>query len=348
MDVLFGPAHFRDVDQTFDAGFQFNKRTIVGDVCHAALMDRAQWELAFDAVPWIVLKLLHTKADTMRFLVDLDDLDFHRFADCDDFGRMVDAAPGHVGDVQQTVDTAQVHEGPVFGDVLDHTVDGVAFLDFANHLGALFGAGFFQNSAARDNDVATATVHFEDLERLLEPHQRACVAHGAHIDLRAGQEGHGTAKIDGEAAFDAAKDCAIDTLVVSIGFFKLIPRGFAAGLVAADNRFATGVFDAVEINFDFVAHFDFRGFPGVCKFFEFDAAFHLVTDVDDGLSRFDCDDLAFDNRALVGRVHIEAFIQEGLELLHSCVRHVAFVSYLWFHWPSGCLRRSSLWSGRLW
>jgi hypothetical protein len=36
---------------------------------------------------------------------------------------MLDALPGHVGDVQQAVDAAQIHEGAVVGEVLDHALD---------------------------------------------------------------------------------------------------------------------------------------------------------------------------------------------------------------------------------
>ena len=311
------------MDQAFDTGFEFDERTVVGDVRDATHVDRFQRIVPLDRIPGIFLKLLHAKRDAVRFLVDLDDLDFHRLTDRHDFRRMVDAAPGHVGDVQQTIDTAEIDEGAVFGDVLDHAVHGIAFLDFRDDLGALFGAGFFQDGAARNNDVATATVHFQDLERLLQTHQRASVAHGAHIDLRAGQERDGTAQIDGKAAFHATEDCTFDAGVVGIGFFQLVPGGFAAGLVAADDRFATRVFHAVKVDLDLVAHFDFGGFTGICEFFEFDTAFHLVADVDDGLSRFDRDDLAFDNRPFVGRVDFEAFVQEGLELLHGCISHVA-------------------------
>src|ERR1700677_132942 len=37
MHVLFGPRHFGNVDQAFDAGFEFDEGTIVGDVGDAAL-----------------------------------------------------------------------------------------------------------------------------------------------------------------------------------------------------------------------------------------------------------------------------------------------------------------------
>jgi hypothetical protein len=74
------------------------------------------------------------------FLVDLDDLHLDGLADRQDLGGVVDAAPGHVGDVQQAVDTAEIDEGAVFGDVLDHAVDDVALGQLADDLGALFGA----------------------------------------------------------------------------------------------------------------------------------------------------------------------------------------------------------------
>ena len=47
-------------------------------------------------------------------------LTLHRLADGQHLGRMVDAAPGDVGDMQQAVDAAEIDEGAVIGDVLHH------------------------------------------------------------------------------------------------------------------------------------------------------------------------------------------------------------------------------------
>jgi hypothetical protein len=41
---------------------------------------------------------------------------------------MLDALPRHVGDVQETVDAAEVDERAVVGEVLHHTLDHCAFL----------------------------------------------------------------------------------------------------------------------------------------------------------------------------------------------------------------------------
>ena len=281
----------------------------------------------------------------MGFFVDLDDLNLDGLANRQDLGRVVNPAPCHVGDVQQAVNTAQINERTVFGDVLDHTIDGLTFGQVANDFGALFGTGLFEDRTARYHDVATTAVHLEDLERLLETHERARVAHGADVDLAAGQERNCAAEVDGEATFDTAKDRAFDTLFCSIGFFQTIPGFLTAGHFAADDSFATRVFDLAKENFDFVANFDFGGFAGISKFFQINAAFHFVADVDDGLARFDSDHLAFDDCTLFGCVHLEAFVQKRFEFVH-CFSHVAFRFLIKCFWPRGCLRRSGVAIGR--
>ena len=85
---------------------------------------------------------------------------------------MVDAPPRHVGDVQQAVDAAEIDEGAVFGDVLDHAVDDLALGEALHQLGALLGERVFQHRAAGDDDVAAPLVHLEDAEGL----RRVCIS----------------------------------------------------------------------------------------------------------------------------------------------------------------------------
>ncbi len=128
---------------------------------------------AADAFPRIGLELLHAEADALGLRVEADDLHLDLLADLQRLGRVVDAPPGDVGDVQQAVDAAEIDEGAVVGDVLDHAVEDLAFLEALDQLGALLGAGLLQHGAARDDDVAARAVHLEDLERLRRAHQRA-------------------------------------------------------------------------------------------------------------------------------------------------------------------------------
>src|SRR5690606_39775547 len=100
---------------------------------------------------------------------------------------------------------------------------------------ALFSAGFFQDGATRDDDVAARTVHLQDGEGLFLAHQRADVADRTDVDLRAGQEGRGAAQVDGEAALDAADDGAVDWLAFGEHGVQTGPGFRAASLGAADD-----------------------------------------------------------------------------------------------------------------
>ena len=212
MHVLLGPRHFRNVDEAFDARLQLDERAVVGDVGDRAGDLLADRELGADVVPRIALELLHAERDAVGFLVDADDLHLDRLADVEDFGRMVDAAPCHVGDVQQAVDAAEVDERTVVGDVLDDAFDNLAFFEVLHDLRTLFGAALFEHGAARHDDVAAAAIHLEDLEGLRVVHQRGDVADRADVDLAARQEGHGAVEVDGEAALDLVEDDAFDAL----------------------------------------------------------------------------------------------------------------------------------------
>src|SRR5229473_2946333 len=149
MHVLFGPRHFRDVDQAFDARFQFDERAVVGDVGDAAGEARIKRVLGLDALPRIVKQLLHAERDAVGLVVDLDDLDLHGLADGEHFGRVIDPAPGDIGDVQEAVDAAEIDERTVVGDVLDHAVDHLPLFEILHQFLALFGAGLFENRSAR-------------------------------------------------------------------------------------------------------------------------------------------------------------------------------------------------------
>ena len=230
---------------------------------------------------------------------------------------MVHPPPGHVGHVQEPVHTAKVHEGAVFGDVLDHAVDDLPFRQVADDLGALLGTALLQDRPARDDDVAAPPVHLEDLEGLLQPHQRPGITHRTHIHLRPRQERHRPAQIDGEAALDPAEDRALDALLALIGLLKTVPGFFPPCHLAADHRLAARILGRAQIDLDLVADLDRRRLARVCEFLQVDAAFHLVADVDDGLSRLDGQDPALDDAPFLGRVDLEAFIQEGFEILHA-------------------------------
>ena len=149
----------------------------------------------------------------------------------------------------------------------------MAFLEGRHQLAARFGAAFLEHRTAADNDVATLAIHLEDHERLGCAHQRGDVAHGADVNLAAWQERHSAVEVNGKAAFDAAKDGAADALGRFELFFKHDPAFFAAGFFTGQTGFAVFVLHALDVDFNFVANFDFGFCTGCAEFAQGDAAF---------------------------------------------------------------------------
>jgi len=232
VDVLVGPVHLGDVHQPFDARLDFHESAVVGEVRDLAEQARAGRIAAGDADPGILAELFQAQGDAHLLAVELEHLGLDLVADVDDFGRMAHAAPGEIGDVQQPVDAAQVDEGAVIGDVLDHTLDDGALLQGLEQLFAILAHGLFEHGAARHDDVVTFAVDLDDLELELFTLDRSSVLHRADVDEGTGQEGAQSIDHDGEAALDAAGDHPLD----DAAFFESCSSSFQASRRLAFSR----------------------------------------------------------------------------------------------------------------
>ena len=267
------------MDQAFNTGFQLHKGAVIGDVGHAAREFRGNRVFERHTIPRIGHQLLHAKADALRILIEADHLHLHRHADGQCFGWVVDAPPGDVGDMQQAIHAAEVHEGAVIGDVLHDTIQDHAFLEALDQLAPLFGAGFFQNGAAGDNDIAPRAIHFQDLEGLRIAHQRHHITHRADIHLRARQEGNRPAKIHGEATLHTAEDHAIHANAGLVGFFESRPGFLAPRLLARQHDGTIAIFITLDEKLINIAGLHFGLLARGGKFLERDAAFAFQADI---------------------------------------------------------------------
>src|SRR5690606_3900575 len=164
IDVLVGPIHFGYVHQTFDAVFHFNERTVVGQVGDLAEQTGTLRVATCQTDPGIFAQLLDAQGDTALFLVELEHLGFVVLTDLQAFGSITDTTPCHVGDVQQSVDVAEVDERTVVGDVLDHALDDGTFVQGLEQLFALFAHAGLEHGAARKHHVVALAVELDDLE----------------------------------------------------------------------------------------------------------------------------------------------------------------------------------------
>src|SRR5690606_7648847 len=246
VDVLVGPVHLGHVDQALDARLDLDERAVIGDVGDLAEHAGVGRVAARDVVPRILAQLLEAEADAVALAVVLEHTDVHLLADFNHFGRMAHALPGHVGDVQQAVDAAEVDERAVVGEVLDHALQHRALDQLLEQLLALFRMLALDHRTAGDDDVVALAVQLDELELELLALEVGRVAHRAHVDQRTGQEAADVLDVDGETTLDLAADAAGDGLVLLERFLELVPHHRALGLLARQHGLAKAILDGVQ------------------------------------------------------------------------------------------------------
>src|SRR5262249_6335108 len=162
VDAL-GPAHLGDVDEALDAGLELDEGAVAHDVDDLAGVPAAHGVLVLHVLPRAGGLVLEAQGDLLAVLVHVEDVDLELLVDLDDVVRVADAAPAHVGDVQQAVDAAEVHEGAEVGEVLDDPLADLADLDLRQELRLHLGALVLDEFAAADDDIAAGLVDLEDL-----------------------------------------------------------------------------------------------------------------------------------------------------------------------------------------
>src|SRR5262249_45149212 len=152
------------VDEALDALLELDERAVILERDDLALDDGAGRVALGRRLPRILGDLLEAERNALGLRVELEHLDAYVIADLEHLGRMVHPAPAHVGDVQEAVDAAEIDERTVLGEVLDDTVDDLAFLELLERLALELGALLLEEHAARQDDVAALLVELDDLE----------------------------------------------------------------------------------------------------------------------------------------------------------------------------------------
>src|SRR5258706_466275 len=159
-----GPRKFSNMDESFDTRFQLDECSVRNQIHNAALDLHADLVLGFDILPRILQLLLQPQADTLFFPIAIQDHHVDFLANLQDFGGMSDAAPTHIGDMQQTIQAVEIDERAEVGDVLDGALANVTRRHFREQLGAPFVTLLLDQLATRKNDVLPLLVDFDDFK----------------------------------------------------------------------------------------------------------------------------------------------------------------------------------------
>src|SRR5215216_185226 len=292
----FRPAHFRNVNQPFNAAFELHERAIISHARDTPVHARADREALFDAGPRIGKELLVTEGDALALAIEFKNLDLNVVANAEQLVRILQTSPRHVGDVQQAVNTAEVDKGAVVGKILDLSFDHDVFFDLLESL--IFPAGvlLLDDGFARQYNVGPFAVQLDHLRFNCLVAQAVEVSHWTNVNLRTGQESRDAVNVNTQAAFDAIDDATFHTRAIAISLLEVVPRLHAHRIGAREDRQAIGGFHAFNQHFHFVP--GLHGELAVLgKLGGVNNAFRLVAKIDDHASFAQAHDSAANNFA---------------------------------------------------
>jgi len=177
------------MDEALDALLDLDEGAVVGQRDDLADHLGADRVLVLDVFPRMRLELLVAKGDTFLLLVEVEHNHVDGLIQLDNFRRVIDAPPGKIGDMDEAVDTAQVHEHAEIRNGFDGSFQDLSLFQALDDRLALAGHLLFHQHLVADHNVLGGVVDLHHAKVHDPADEGIEIAHGAHIDLRAGKEG---------------------------------------------------------------------------------------------------------------------------------------------------------------
>ncbi|CDE08859.1 putative uncharacterized protein [Prevotella sp. CAG:485] len=228
--------------QTLYAGLYLYECAVIGHDANLALDVVAGLEVRVEVIPRMRGKLLQTQCDAAFVVVEVKDYHVQTLIKLYNLVRVRYAAPAQVGDVNQAVYATKVDEHTVIGDVLHDAFQHLTLLQLGDDF-ALLGFQFcLDEGFVADYNVAVIFVDFHHFEFHRFVYEYIVVADGAHVDLRAGQEGLDAEDVYYHAAFGTAFYVALDDFVLLHCLFHAAPAARCTRFLMAENKLTFFVF----------------------------------------------------------------------------------------------------------
>src|ERR1022692_2982312 len=309
-----GPSHLADVYQPFDALLQLDERAVVGHADHAAAYMRTDGITLRCVQPRVRRELFEAQRHALLVAVELQHLHLDLVAHLHQVARVGQATPGHIGDVQQSVNASQVNEGAVVGQILDRAGENSVFVQLLQGLGSLLGLLFFQQLLAGGDYVAALLVQLDDADLDLMALQAVEVTHRPQIDLRTREEGASAQNVNRQASLDPIDDARLDRSLVVVRFLNLVPRMQTLRLLVREMDVAFFGVAGLAHDCNLIPAFDRDVAFVVGKFRDLDHALGFVANVHDHVLRRNLKDRAGNDLFLVQRgFSLGLFLLEGFE-----------------------------------
>ena len=220
---VLAPRHFAHVDESLNTGCNLNECAVVGNHHNLTLHMVAHLQLAVESIPGMRCELLQAESNALLLIVEVENNNINLLVESNNLMRIADAAPREICDVDESVNTAEIDEYTIRGDVLNGTLKNLTLLELRDDLALLSFELSLDESLVGNNNVAELLIDLHNLELHGLSYEHIVVADGVNIDLAAGQECLDTKYVYNHTALCAALDVTLNNLFVVEGCIHALP-----------------------------------------------------------------------------------------------------------------------------
>ena len=186
--------------------------------------------------------------------------------------------------MDETVNTAEVNEYTIVGDVLDSSFENLTFFEFADDLALLFLKFCLEESLVRYDNIAEFLVDLDDLEVHCLVNKCIVILDRTDVDLRTREEGLDSENVHDHTALRTGLDITFYDFALVECLVYHIPRTQLTSFLVRKDELSLLVFRRLYVNLNFVTYFEVRI---VTELWSSDDTVALVADVNDNLSLVD-------------------------------------------------------------
>ena len=114
------------MNESVQTCFEFNECAVIFDLYNLTLENIAYLILLAYESPWLRLSLLETEADLALLFVEGEDLDIDDVSDLENFFRVFKLAPRNLGNVEKSINSADIYKCTVVCESHYLTFDDIA------------------------------------------------------------------------------------------------------------------------------------------------------------------------------------------------------------------------------
>ena len=171
------------MNKTFYARSDFNKRTVVSHNNDFTFNLVTNLEVLIKSIPWVRLKLLQAKSNSLLFVIEVKDNDIEFLIKSNNFVRIVNTAPRKVCNVNQAVNATKVDEYTVRSDILNCSFKNLTLFKFSDDVFLLLLKFCFNKSLVRNDYILKFLINLNDLEFHCFTNEYVIVADLLNVDL---------------------------------------------------------------------------------------------------------------------------------------------------------------------